>query len=42
MSEAVTYESADGIATITINRPDRMNALNEAVIQGLKSAWQRL
>jgi enoyl-CoA hydratase/carnithine racemase len=42
MSEAVTYESADGIATITINRPDRMNALNEAVIQGLKSSWRRL
>jgi len=38
----VTYESQDGVAVVTINRPDRMNALNEDVIQGLKSAWQRL
>lgn len=41
MSEAVKYESADHIAVITINRPDRMNALNEDVIQGLRDAWQR-
>lgn len=42
MSDAVTYHSEDGIATVTINRPDRMNALNEDVIQGLKAAWIRL
>lgn len=41
-TDAVTYESRDGIAIVTINRADRMNALNEAVIQGLRSAWQRL
>ncbi|MCB1685450.1 MAG: enoyl-CoA hydratase-related protein [Pseudomonadales bacterium] len=41
-SDVVTYESANGIAIITINRADKMNALNEAVIQGLRAAWQRL
>jgi len=41
-SDVVTYESVNGIAIITINRADKMNALNEAVIQGLRSAWQRL
>lgn len=41
MSEPVTYESTDDIAVVTINRPERMNALNEAVIRGLRSAWQR-
>ena len=42
MNDAVTYRSDDGIAVVTINRPDRMNALNEDVIQGLRSAWIRL
>ena len=41
MTDAVTYASSDLIATITINRPERMNALNEAVISGLQKAWQR-
>ncbi len=40
MSEAVLYHSEGGIATITINRPERMNALNEAVIVQLQHAWQ--
>ena len=41
MTELVTYASAHSIATITINRPERMNALNEGVIVGLQQAWQR-
>ncbi len=41
MSSVVTYESADRIATITINRADKLNAMNEAVIQGLREAWLR-
>ncbi len=39
-SDIVTYTSEDRVATITINRADRMNALNEAVIVGLQEAWQ--
>lgn len=38
----VTYESNDGIALVTIRRPERRNALNGAVAEGLADAWQRL
>lgn len=41
MSELITYTSTERIATITINRADRMNALNEEVIVGLQLAWQK-
>ncbi len=41
MREVVRYESADRIATITIDRPEKMNSLNEGVIQGLRSALRR-
>jgi enoyl-CoA hydratase/carnithine racemase len=42
MTELVTYSSNNHIATITINRAERMNALNEEVILGLQAAWQQL
>ena len=35
----VRSEIADGIATLTINRPDAMNALNEAVVSQLEDAF---
>jgi len=41
MEEAVTYESRDHIAIVTINRPKQMNAINEEVELGLASAWRR-
>jgi len=41
MNKLVTYTSAANVATITINRPERMNALNETVILGLQEAWRR-
>lgn len=39
--EAVTYESREGVAIITINRPGRMNAINTEVEDGLEQAWLR-
>ncbi len=40
MTDVVTYSSSEAIATITINRAERMNALNEEVIVGLQQAWR--
>src|SRR5262249_48310464 len=42
MADLVAYSVPEtGVALITIERADKMNALNEGVIQGLRSAWQR-
>lgn len=42
MSEAVLFEArAEGIAIITINRPDQRNALTLEVREGLFAAWDR-
>ena len=41
MPEPLLYASSDGIATITLNRPERMNALNEDLITQLHAAWER-
>ena len=38
----VTYTSDEGIATITLNRPDKMNALSNGLIAELVEAFQRL
>jgi enoyl-CoA hydratase/carnithine racemase len=38
MSDAVRYEVADGIAWLTINRPEARNALNKAVRDGFWDA----
>lgn len=35
----VTYAVADRIATITVNRPDKLNALNEAVMADIDAAF---
>ena len=37
----VLYESAQAIATITLNRPDVLNALDDALIRGLRDAVDR-
>lgn len=37
----ITYESADHIAVVTLNRPDKKNALNQDMIDELRAAWQR-
>ena len=38
MSNSVLYEERDGIAIITINRPERLNTLTEEVIVGVAEA----
>ncbi|HSM17146.1 MAG TPA: enoyl-CoA hydratase-related protein [Gemmatimonadales bacterium] len=34
----IQFETKEGIATLTINRPDKLNALNDAVIEELREA----
>jgi len=37
----VKSETKDGVATLTVNRPDAMNALNEAVVAQLHAAFKK-
>jgi enoyl-CoA hydratase/carnithine racemase len=36
--QPVLYEERDTLAIITLNRPEKLNTLNEAVIQGIADA----
>jgi enoyl-CoA hydratase/carnithine racemase len=40
--EAIRYEAADGIATITLNRPDVHNAMNDAMRRELTQCFEGL
>lgn len=40
--DAVLFEVADGVAWVTINRPEARNAVNQAVSAGLAEAWDRV
>ena len=41
MSTPVLYASNAGIAVITLNRPEAMNRLDGAMVDGLHAAWHR-
>jgi enoyl-CoA hydratase/carnithine racemase len=38
MSDVVRVDIADGVATVSLNRPDKLNAVSPAVFQGLYEA----
>ena len=40
--DAVLFEVADGVAWVTINRPEARNAVNQAVSEGLAAAWDQV
>ena len=42
MNDAVLYEVQGGIATITLNRPASLNAMNNALLDGLVNALRRV
>jgi enoyl-CoA hydratase len=38
----ITFESRDGVAIVTINRPDKLNALNDRVVDELDAAFSAI
>ncbi len=41
MPELVKYETSDGVALITMNRPEKLNAINGQMVTQLENAWKR-
>ncbi|HEX2015725.1 MAG TPA: enoyl-CoA hydratase-related protein, partial [Solirubrobacteraceae bacterium] len=41
MGETVMYESAAGVATLTLNRPQRLNTITPELIEDLHTALSR-
>ncbi|HKX08878.1 MAG TPA: enoyl-CoA hydratase-related protein, partial [Stellaceae bacterium] len=42
MSEVVELEIRDGVGLIALNRPEKLNAINDDVLIGLRAALVRL
>ncbi len=41
MADPVLYDAADGVATISLNRPETRNALSDELLDGLTAAFAR-
>ena len=41
MEQAVIYEIKDSVATITLNRPDRYNAVNQDLVNGISESLNK-
>ena len=41
MNEVLLFETTDGIAVITLNRPEAYNSMSMSIIQGLGEAYRR-
>ena len=41
MSDDVRYEESDSLAILTLNRPDKLNTLTEAMVQGVADGIDR-
>lgn len=41
MYETVLYETSDGIATVTMNRPENLNALNATLLDELRASMEQ-
>ena len=37
----IRYEVADGVCTVTLNRPDQLNAVTSTMLGDLGEAWDR-
>jgi enoyl-CoA hydratase/carnithine racemase len=42
MADEVLYEVTEGVATVTLNRPDKRNAMNAALLSGLRARFEEL
>ena len=42
MAEVVRVETAEGVATVVVARPEKLNALNAEVLDGLRAAFERI
>jgi methylglutaconyl-CoA hydratase len=40
-AETILFETREGVVFVTMNRPDKRNALNDDIVTGLKAAFRR-